>query len=136
MNKIKLACLAALFASNVASAATHCNGFDVKIKNDLADDLIVSSIRFQGADLIPGGVDKIGTKSQQVFTVSNSQAHIPINAEFVFHTLSIPSREVKINFVLKNKALVCAHTDNTPESDYNVTKTRLHGTVHYTINNK
>lgn len=59
-----------------------------------------------------------------------------MNAEFVFHTISLPSKEVKIQFALKNSKIICEHTDKTPASDYSVEKTRLPNKVEYVIFNK
>ena len=136
MNKIKLACLTSLFFTGVVSAAIPCDGFELKIKNSLADDLLVTTIKLHGAELQPAGIQKIDSKLEQVFTVNSSAENVPMVGEFVFHTISLPSREVKIQFDLKNSGLICEHTDNSPVSDYEVSKTRLPGKVYYTISNK
>lgn len=138
MNKIKFTCLASLFFTGVVSAATTpCEGFELKIKNNLADDLLVTTIKLNGAELQPGGIQKINNKSEEVFTVNHSVADVPMVGEFIFHTISIPSKEVKIQFEMENFGpLICAHTDNSPVSDYDVSKSRLPGQVRYTISNK
>lgn len=139
MNTLKLACIASVLATGlvagVAQASTHCDGFEIKIKNKLADDLIVTRLNLQGAEIQPGGLQKIDAKSEQVFTV-NKSSDAAINGDFVFHTISVPSKEVKIQFELSNKALVCEHTNTSPASDYSVESTRLPGKVDYTISNK
>ncbi|TAL65212.1 MAG: hypothetical protein EPN84_01880 [Legionella sp.] len=136
MNKIKLACIVSLLSSSFAYASPSCDGFELKIKNNLADDLLVTTIKLNGADLQPGGIQKIDGKTAQVFTVNSSAENTPMVGEFVFHTISIPSKTVKINFNLNNTALVCQHDDKPVDSDYAVESTRLPGSVSYTISNK
>ncbi len=136
MNKIKLACIVSLLSSSFAYAALPCDGFELKIKNNLVDDLLVTTIKLNGADLQPGGIQKVGGKTAQVFSVNSSSQNTPMTGEFVFHTITLPSRTVKIKFNLDNLNLVCKHTDLSPEGDYAVESTRLPGSVNYTINNK
>ena len=136
MNKIKLACLVSLLSTSIAYATTPCDGFEFKLKNNLADDLLVTTIQLHGADLQPGGIQKIASKTTQAFTVNSSKADVPMNGEFVFHTISLPVKTVKIQFDLKNVGLICEHSDHSPASDYSVEKTRLPGSVNYTISNK
>ena len=72
MNKLKMACVASLFAAGIAQASTPCDGFEIKIKNSLPDDLLVTKIDLQGGELQPGGIQKVDGKSEQVFTVNNT----------------------------------------------------------------
>lgn len=135
-NKIKSFCFVSLLATNISYAAPPCDGFEIKIKNAVAEDLLVTTIKLKGADIQPGGIQKIGSKKTQVFTVNSSNTNRPMNGEFKFHTISLPSKSVKIQFGLKNVGLVCEHTERSPKSDYAVNKTRLPGSVDYTITNK
>ena len=136
MNKFKLAVLATCMVSGLGHAATSCDGFEIKVKNALADDLLVTSLRLQGAELQNKGFQKIDSKTEQVFTVNKSAENVPITGEFVFHTISLPVKTVKINFDLTSKGLICQHDDKSPASDYSVGKLRLPGKVDYTISNK
>jgi hypothetical protein len=136
MNKIKLACLATCLIGGIAQASTPCDGFEINVQNKLADNLLVTTIKLNGADLQPGGIQKIDAGSKQAFTVNKSTDGVPMKGTLVFHTLSVPSKEVKINFDLDNSGLVCQHTDTSPDSDYSVEKTRLPGKADYTISNK
>lgn len=136
MNKIILGCLASVFATGIAQATTPCNGFEIKVKNHLAEDLLVSTIQLNGAEIQPGGIQKLDANGEQVFTVNNSQENVAMNGDLVFHTISLPSRVVKIKFDLNNLGLVCEHSDKSPEGDYSVEKTRLPGKVAYTITSK
>lgn len=135
MNKFKLAGIASLLATGIAHA-TPCDGFEIKVKNNLADDLIATKIHLDGADIQPGGIQQINGKSEQVFTVNSSAEDKTIAGEMTFHTVSLPSKKVSIKFTLKNSGLVCTHTDTSPASDYSVEKTRLPGKVDYSITNK
>lgn len=136
MNKIKLLCLSTLLIGGVAAASTPCNGFEIKIKNHLLDDLLVSNIKLNGADIQPGGFQKLNSNEEQVFTVNNSMDDLPMTGDFVFHTISLPVREVKIHYSLKNSGLICEHEDRTTDNDYSVEKTRTPGKVTYSISNK
>ena len=135
MNKLKMACFASLFAAGIAQASTPCDGFEIKIKNSLPDDLLVTKIDLQGGELQPGGIQKVDGKSEQVFTVNNTGDAV-MKGSLTFHTISLPSKTVKVQFDLENSGLICEHTDTSPASDYNVEKTRLPGKVNYTISAK
>lgn len=128
--------LSTLLFSGIAAAGPACNGFEIKIKNHLADDLLVTGIKLNGADFQPDTIQKLDSKQEQVFTVNNSNDDVPMHAELSFKTISLPIKSVKIQFDLKNKGLICKHSDSTPDSDYSVDKTRTIGGVSYTILNK
>jgi len=136
MNKLKLACIATLLSAGISHASTPCDGFEIKIKNQLSDNLIVSKIYLNGAEIQPGGIQKIDAKTEQVFIVNKSADNVPMAGNLIFHSISLPSKEVKIQFDLKNSGVVCEHSDRSPEGDYAVDKTRLPGKVNYTIANK
>ncbi|KTD19098.1 hypothetical protein [Legionella jordanis] len=134
MKKFKLACVSSLLlAAGLAKAGNPCDSFEIKVKNNLADDLVVRKIQLQGADLQPGGIQKINSKSEEVFTVSNSAEKIPMKGELILNTISLPTKEVKIRFTLENSGLICKHDDNNSQSDLGLEKTRLPGKVLYTI---
>lgn len=135
MNKIKLACMASFLAAGLAQAATPCDGFQIKVKNQLADNLVVTHIKLKNAVIQPRGIQKINGKSEQIFTVNRSTASLPMVGELVFHTISLPSKKVKISFDLTNSGLVCEHNDTSPDGDFSLEKTRLPGKVNYTITN-
>jgi len=136
LNKIKFACLVSLLSTSFVYSATPCDGFELKIKNNLADNLLVTTIKLNGAEIQPGGIQKIDGNTSQVFTVNSSAQDVPMVGEFVFHTISLPSKTVTIQFTLNNAGLICEHTDTSPTGDYSVEKTRLPGSVNYTISNK
>lgn len=125
-----------LLMSGLANAATPCNGFQIEIANKLADDLIGTKIKMSGAELQPNGIEKLPAKSSQVYTVNKSKEDVPMVGEFVYHTLSLPSKQVSIKFDLKNAKLVCEHNDQPQKSDYAIDKARYPNKVHYTISNK
>ncbi|BCA96582.1 hypothetical protein TUM19329_29430 [Legionella antarctica] len=133
MNKIKLACLASFLSTSFAYAATPCDGFELKIKNNLADNLLVTTLKLNGAELQPGGIQKIDSKTAQVFTINSSANDVPMVGEFVFHTISLPIKKVTIQFTLNNSSYFCEHTDTSTSSDYSIEKTRLPGSVNYVI---
>lgn len=133
MQKLRLACLALLLTTGLAQAATPCNGFEIKITNNTSDDLLINKIDLQGADIEPGGIEKLDAGSTQAFTVNNSQDGKKMQGNFEFHSISLPSKEVNIKFDLDNKEIFCEHNDTGSNGDYPVDTTRLVGNVTYTI---
>lgn len=134
MNKLKLLALGSLLVSGVATANPACNGFEIKIKNNLTDDLLISSIKLDGADITPVGFDKLNGKTETTFTVNNSNKDIPMYGKFVFHTMSLPVKEINIEYTLENKGLVCENNTIDTPSDYPVDKSRAVNQVIYAIN--
>lgn len=134
MRKIRLACLASLLAVGVAHAASvPCNGFEVKIKNNTPDDLLVNKIELSGASLQPQGIQVLKTHTEQTFTVNNSERDVKMKGLLEFHSISLPSKKASLSFNLKNVAVICQHDDQGSSSDYSLDKTRLPGNVTYTI---
>lgn len=136
MNKLVAILLGSFAISTFANASTPCNGFEFSVKNNLADDLLVTTIKLNGADIQPSGFEKLNSGAEQVFKVNNSNDNVPMTGEFILHTISLPTKTVKITFNLENKLAVCEHSDTSPASDYSVEKTRKVGKVDYTISNK
>ncbi|MBA3660942.1 MAG: hypothetical protein H0W64_04395 [Gammaproteobacteria bacterium] len=134
MKMYKLICLSSLLAFGVAHAASvPCNGFEIKIKNNSSDDLIINKIALQGAEIQPGTIQKLNAHVEQVFTVNKSQDDKTMNGSFEFHSLTVPTKKVSIKYDLKNKNLACHHYDLERAGDYSIDKTRLPGHVTYTI---
>jgi len=132
-NLKKLAVFSVLSLAMGIAHAAPCNGFEVKIKNNLPDDFLVSKIELQGAELQPSGFQKLNGHSEQVFTVNNSKDDKKMTGTLEFHTISLPSKSVTVRFDLENKTVLCAHDDKGSGGDYPVNKTRLPGQVAYTI---
>lgn len=131
-NKIRLVCLGSFLAIGVANASTHCNGFEIKVKNNLPYGLLVSKVQLIGGDIQPGNISKINEHSETVFTVNNSSKKM--NAELVFNTIALPSKQVRVRFDLSNALLSCKHDDKTvKESDVSVNVSRSIGKVTYTL---
>lgn len=134
MRKIMLMCFASILAAGMTQAAlAHCNGFEIKIKNNLPEDFVVSKIQFQGADIQPNTIQILNSRTEQAFVVNNSVNGIEMTGNFEFHTISIPSKKVSIVFNLKDRTLICSHDDKGSGGDYPVSKRRLPGNVTYTI---
>jgi hypothetical protein len=99
MNTFKLLCVSSLLIGSVAQAANiapACTGFELKLKNNLADDLMVTNVILDGADITPAGIQKINGNTEQVFTINNSTADALMSGKFTLRTLSLPSKTVKI----------------------------------------
>lgn len=133
MSKIKLLGLSSLFVSSSATAAPACSGFELVIKNKSTDDLFISIAQLSGAEISPIGLKKIDKNATQVFVVNNSKSKETMSGEFNLHTISIPSKDVKIKYSLSNSWGICKHTQEQVVSDFNVGKTRSLNKVTYTI---
>ncbi|MBA2652298.1 MAG: hypothetical protein H0U73_08545 [Tatlockia sp.] len=137
MKTLKLACISTLLAAGIAHASIPCNGLEIKIKNNTTEDLIATGIKLVGAELNPGSSPQINAKTEQVFSVNNSNKDVEMTGELIFHTASLPSKEVKIQFNLRNKTLSCHHEDITPlNANFSIDKNRYAGKVDYTISHK
>lgn len=134
MRKIKTI-IAASLLSGAVHASGACDGFEIKIKNNLAEDLIARKIHLLGAEIQPGGIQKLSKKSEETFTVNKATENSPLSGEIVFNTLSLPSKEIRIQFDLSNTELICKHTDKSPKGELSLSKMRLPGKVLYTIDN-
>lgn len=134
MKKLKLACLSTLLVSGIASASPSCEGFQIKLKNNLPEHLLITDIKLNGAEINPRSIEQLKSNMSQVFTINNSSENVPMKGEFTLHTLSLPSATVVIQYTLDNKIAHCSHNDLSPESDLPIEKTRKIGEVEYAIN--
>lgn len=133
MNKIKIACFSSILATSIANAGVPCDGFEIKIKNNTSDDFIVHRIDLEDADIQPNTVQKLDAHTEQVFIVNHSEDGKTMNGNFEFHSISLPTKKLTIQYELKNKQLICHHNDKDIDGSYSVKKTRLPGNVTYTI---
>lgn len=133
IKKITLVCLSSILTAGLAHATAACNGFEIKLKNNTADDLLVHKIELNGAEVQPGGIQKINSRAEQVFTVNQSVDGRLMEGIIELHSITLPSKSVTLKFQLKNQLLVCQHDDAGSSSDYGLDKTRLPGHVTYTI---
>lgn len=127
MKKLKLVCLASLLATGMAQAAP-CDGYTIKVNNQLADDLLITGAAIKGAELQPDGIGKINSKNSQIFNVAKStNGEMTGNMSFRTGTM----KKAKIRFTLVNNGGKCVFTDIAiPDNDFKVTKT---GNIEYTI---
>ena len=133
MKKIQLVLATSFLALNIANAATPCDGFQVHVKNNLQDNLMISTIKLNGAEIQPSGLQTLDSKAETAFTVSGSNANTPMTGEFIFHTISLPMKTVHLNFNLTNELLLCSHVDHSTNDNYAVSTFRMPGQVTYTI---
>ncbi|WP_419421263.1 hypothetical protein ACNVED_15450 (plasmid) [Legionella sp. D16C41] len=135
MKKVKLAILGAAFVPFIAFAHP-CDGFEIKLKNNLMEDLLITTIKLNGGKLTPNGIQKLDSRTEQVLTVNKSSTAGIMKGEIVFHTISLPTRTIAIKFNLMNDHLLCKHTNTTPKGDYTVTESTQSDKVNYTITYK
>lgn len=132
---IKLTCLASILAAGVSYAGAPCNGFAIKIKNNLPEALILNKVNLVGANLQPGSLDRIAANAEATFVVNNVSQKL-LNGQLVFVPERLPLRKIEVAFDLKNGLLMCKHSDKTnkPAEGYPISKARNYSGVTYTIN--
>src|ERR1044071_6962233 len=133
MNKNKYIVAASLLAVGIAQASSSCEGFEVKIKNQTADDLVVRKIKLEGAVLQPGGIQHLKRNSEEVFTVSNAPKDgVVLKGDLVINSVSLPLKKVHIQFDMVSKDGACKLTDTSPSTDLPLSKSESDGQVKYT----
>ncbi|MBA2711601.1 MAG: hypothetical protein H0U57_13555 [Tatlockia sp.] len=136
MKKFKLACISTLLLVGVAHANTPCNDFEVKVNNELAEDLNLSGATITGAQINPNSSQILTSKQVQVFRINGSSADVPMSGELIYNTLTIPNKTIIIRFSLNNENLHCHHRDTSPVNEYTVSHHRFPGSIDYSIVNK
>lgn len=121
-------------ATGLSYADGICDGFEIKLKNGLPDDFIVNKIHLKNGAIQPNHMETLKGNSEQIFTVNNAAKNATMEGELSLHTVSIPSKKIKIKFTLNNKGAYCKHRDKDSGGDYSVSNTRMPGGVNYTIN--
>lgn len=136
MNKLKLACLVPLLMSGAAFATPSCDGFQIRVKNILADTLKVEQVTVNGAQITPATPVEIRGEAEQAFVlhVDDSMEKSVMGGQIVLKTDS--AKTVNIVFKLENKTAMCEHTDEATSGDYKAVKSRQLNAVTYTIVNQ
>ena len=124
-----------LSLSSQLALALPCDGFQLTVKNNLVDNLLATAIKLDNAEVAPGYFQKLDSKTEQTFTVNNSSETI-MNGKFSFHTISLPSHNVKIRYTLENKGPICEFTPVNLDGDYAIDTSRQVGQVVFTVNPK
>lgn len=132
MNHSKLIGLSLLLASSTMQAAP-CDGFQLRVENQLVDNLLATTLDVKHAKLTPHVFDTIKSNSVEVFTVSQSELNVPSDGKFHFHTEGFPSHKVKLKFRLTNIDNVCQIENFTSPGKYNISFNNADGKATYTI---
>ncbi|MFC3907885.1 hypothetical protein ACFORL_02160 [Legionella dresdenensis] len=134
MNKLKLICFASLLSVGVSHASTLCNGFQIKIRNNLPHAITSQKITLSnGAVINPNNDQTIPAHSERVYVVENTPDGALMFGKMNFKTDTNDAKKIKLKFTLEGKLAICEHDDKTTETDYPVEKTRSPGQVTYTI---
>lgn len=131
---IKLSFLASSLAlAAIANAGHPCDNFKIKLKNNLPHDLLIKTLHIHGAQIEPQGIQKIDPKSEGTFTVNHTTDSGPMRVVATLNSISIPSKEFKVQFNLTNHGLICKHEEISKEGDLEGKSTRLPGQINYSI---
>ena len=135
MKKLKLLGLASLLVSGIATAAPSCNGFQLRITNNLADDLVVSNIKINNSATIqPDNIGYLPSKKEQVFIVGQN-VDAPMDGTFTLRTATVPYKEVNIKYNLSDLASKCKHFDYSVADKLTFEAKADEREVKYSINN-
>ena len=113
MSKLKTVLLSALLVGSLSQVgfAAKCDGFEIKIKNNLPKNLRVTRIQLTGADIQPRNVAILEANAEIPFIVSNSSKEM--TGEIFFRTVTLPNAEIKILFKLRNGLIRCDFDNKT-----------------------
>lgn len=134
MSSIKLAGLVTLLASSITSAyALPCDSFRLNVKNSLQDDLWITEVKLTGAEIQKPMLEKLASKAEMSLVVNHTSDQA-MDGVISLHTLSAPTKTVRIRYSLKNDGAVCKLIDYSPQGDYAVEQSSINkDEVNYTI---
>lgn len=135
MHTSKLSGLIYFCASNVA-IALPCDNFQLIVKNNSLDNLVVLTSQLDKANVTPKDVQIIKKESEQEYTIDTTPTDVSMNGEWSLYTLSIPSKIAKIKFQLRNIGGTCKYTKVEFEGNYNVKDVYKDKQVVFSINAK
>jgi hypothetical protein len=134
MIKMKSIFLVSCLALGVSHAGTvPCNGFKIEFKNRSNQSIIVDNVNFTGGNASTTGGNAIEHNKNLSYTVNQSVEGGAMVGEFSFHTLTEPNKDIKLNFSLTNKNMVCEVDNFSQQGSLTATKTRLPGGVIFRI---
>jgi len=122
-----------LAASYGAFANGICDKFELYLKNDSADDLVISSIHLSNAQFEPGHLDILKSNSAQKILVNHANKDAVMEAKLKLHTVSLPSKKVTLRFNLEDKGAYCAHSDQGSSGDLPFEQQRYLGGIEYKL---
>ena len=129
---VKVTGLAGILCVSNLYAGCICEGFQVKIKNNLQDDIEVTQLMIEGGQFDPHGTPIISKKSEGAFTLTQVRPG-PMLATVAVESKSTPKKAFEIKFTLEDKNVVCIHDHISQVGNVNIDKTRKIGEVVYTI---
>ena len=110
-----------------AIAAGICDGFAIKLKNNLSEDILVTNINTTQADLEPAFADLVKAGSQITFSIVNASRVDVITGNISLYTVQIPSKKITIAFELMDKGIYCRHSDKSTAEEHHPSSTRVPG---------
>lgn len=132
-NKLGFAGVVTILAVNLAHASKHCDGFEIKLKNNLSEAVLMPKAELIGADLQPRNLERIAPHSELVLTVYNVEKD-KLQGEIDLRTISMPKHTVTLNFKLSNNLFQCDFDNKGIDAD-GVAVSQSHNSKHviYTI---
>ena len=131
-------CLLMMTLTNVY-ASNSCNGFEIKIKNNLSRDIWVKHVELSDATLDPSGLMKVSSGSSVTLTVNQASAHrlkgnILLRKDILSKSSTdLDIGEISLDFLLKDKLLHCDFSDKTEQGETTFSTNRSRGAITYNI---
>lgn len=111
--------LISILASGSLYAENACQGFRVKIKNNLEDDIRISSTKIEDGKFEPHGVITIGKKSEGIVYLAKANSSFML-ATIGAQQLNFPFSTFKVTFTLTDSNSSCVHKPVTHEGNMHV----------------
>lgn len=108
MNLPKIVLLVSSIAFGVSNAATApCNGFKINLENKAHEQLIVDGVSLTNGTINSVDPQLIEVNKKATYTINSTIEGNVMAGEFFVHSLTEPSKQVRIHFNLTNKDMVC-----------------------------
>ena len=112
MNLLKNLILMSTLSVGISHAGTvPCNGFKIDFRNATHQNLVIDGVSLIGGSLSTTDPTIMEVNKHSLYTVNQSVEGGVMMGEFLFHTTTEPHKELKLNFNLTNKNMVCEVSD-------------------------
>jgi hypothetical protein len=134
MHLIKKIVLLSALGFGISHAGTvPCNGFKIEFKNTSHQNIVIDEVYFAGGHATTLDPLHMEVNKQVLFTVNQTMEGQPIWGEFLFHTTTEPYKELKLNFNLTNKNMICEVSDTFKQGALNIDIHRVLGGLYLPI---
>lgn len=136
MNIIKNIILMPALSIGISHAGTvPCNGFKINFVNKSRQNLVIDNVNFVGGTLMTKDSNVMGTDKEVLYTITNSIEGGNMLGVFTMHTTNEPTKELKLQFNLTNKNMICEVSNFSQSGTLNTQLARVLGGISLPIRN-